>query len=95
MGSAIGFTITVHDKGIRDNPAPVAAMGIGADIVGLQEFKVKVRELAVALVELEHLSGVPAERPGVADPIAPNESARKAARLLWTAMTDGRRQQRS
>ena len=54
-----------------------------------QEFNVKLRELAVAL--LEHISGMPAEQPGVADPIAPNESARTAARLLWTAMADGSR----
>ncbi|MEO3759605.1 ANTAR domain-containing protein [Mycobacterium sp. B14F4] len=58
-----------------------------------QEFNVKLRELAVAL--LEHISGAPAEQPGVADPIAPNESARTAARLLWTAMVDSRRHQNS
>ncbi|MFV9635133.1 ANTAR domain-containing protein [Mycobacterium neumannii] len=49
-----------------------------------QEFNVKLRELAVAL--LEHVSGRPAQQPGIAEPIAPQESAREAARLLWTAM---------
>ena len=58
-----------------------------------QEFNVKLRELAVAL--LEHISGVPAEQPGIADPIAPNESAREAARLLWTVMGYGSRRQNS
>lgn len=58
-----------------------------------QEFNVKLRELAVAL--LEHISGVPAEQPGVADPIAPNKSARNAARLLWKAMAETRPQRDS
>ncbi|SEH52671.1 ANTAR domain-containing protein [Mycolicibacterium rutilum] len=53
-----------------------------------QEFNVKLRELAVALIE--HVSGVPAEQPGVAEPIAPNEPARNAARLLWSAMSKDR-----
>ncbi|WP_238949126.1 ANTAR domain-containing protein [Mycobacterium sp. IDR2000157661] len=53
-----------------------------------QEFNVKLRELAVAL--LEHISGAPAEQPGITDPIAPREPARDAARLLWTAMREGR-----
>jgi ANTAR domain len=56
-----------------------------------QEFNVKLRELAVAL--LEHVGGGPAEQPGVADPIAPDEAARKAAALLWSAMSDSSRQQ--
>jgi hypothetical protein len=50
-----------------------------------QEFNVKVRELAVAL--LEHVSGVPAEQPDTAEQIAPDEPARKAAALLWSAMS--------
>lgn len=53
-----------------------------------QQFNVKLRELAVALIE--HVSGRPAEQPGAADPIAPDESARDAARLLWTAMAKDR-----
>lgn len=55
-----------------------------------QEFNVKLRALAVAL--LEHVSGAPAEQPGTADPIAPDESARHAARLMWAAMSDAARQ---
>ncbi|KUI44656.1 antitermination regulator [Mycobacterium sp. GA-1199] len=54
-----------------------------------QEFNVKLRELAVAL--LEHISGRPAQQPGVAEPIAPQQSARDAARLLWTAMANEER----
>ncbi|MGV0853135.1 ANTAR domain-containing protein [Mycolicibacterium phlei] len=54
-----------------------------------QEFNVKLRELAVALVE--HISGAPAEQPGVTEPIAPNEPARNAARLMWSAMSRDRR----
>ena len=55
-----------------------------------QEFNVKLRELAVAL--LEHIGGGPAEQPGVADPIAPDNSARRAAALLWSAMAEPPRQ---
>ncbi|WP_094288223.1 ANTAR domain-containing protein [Mycobacterium lehmannii] len=54
-----------------------------------QEFNVKLRELAVAL--LEHVSGRPAQQPGVAEPIAPQQSARAAAQLLWTAMAHEQR----
>jgi hypothetical protein len=50
-----------------------------------QEFNVKLRELAVAL--LEHISGAPAEQPDAA-PIAPDAPARRAADLLWTALSD-------
>jgi len=50
-----------------------------------QEFNVKLRELAVAL--LEHVAGAPAEQPDVAEHIAPDEPARKAAALLWSAMS--------
>nr|WP_090340500.1 ANTAR domain-containing protein [Mycolicibacterium malmesburyense]CRL69837.1 putative regulatory protein [Mycolicibacterium malmesburyense] len=49
-----------------------------------QEFNVKLRELAVAL--LEHVSGSPAQQPGIGEPIAPHRSARDAAGLLWSAM---------
>jgi hypothetical protein len=38
---------------------------------------------------------VPAEQPGVAAPIASNEAASKAARLLWTTMSDDAPQQDS
>jgi hypothetical protein len=51
-----------------------------------QEFNVKLRELAVAL--LEHVSGAPAEQPDTSAHIAPSESARDAARLLWAALSD-------
>lgn len=55
-----------------------------------QEFNVKLRELAVAL--LEHISGSPAQQPEVAEPITPQQAVRDAAGLLWTAMaTDARR----
>lgn len=50
-----------------------------------QEFNVKLRELAVAL--LEQISGRPAQQPGVAEPIAPDAPARNAARLLWSALS--------
>ncbi len=53
------------------------------------EFNVKLRELSVAL--LEHISGAPAEQPGTPDRIAPDEPARTAARLLWTAMAEAAR----
>jgi hypothetical protein len=53
-----------------------------------QEFNVKLRELAVALIE--HISGAPAEQPGVSEPIAPNQPARDAARLMWTAISKER-----
>lgn len=55
-----------------------------------QELNVKLRELAVAL--LEHVSGQPAQQPGIAEPIAPHDNARAAARLLWTAMATDARQ---
>ncbi|KUI19736.1 antitermination regulator [Mycobacterium sp. GA-1285] len=55
-----------------------------------QEFNVKLRELAVAL--LEHISGRPAQQPGIAEPIAPRETARDAARLLWAAVATDARQ---
>lgn len=49
------------------------------------ESNVKLRELAVALVE--HVGGVPAEQPAVASPIVPDERARRAAGLLWAVLT--------
>ncbi len=49
------------------------------------ESNVKLRVLAVALVE--HIGGAPAEQPGDAAPIVPDERARKAARLLWAVLS--------
>ncbi len=49
------------------------------------ESNVKLRELAVALVE--HVGGVPAEQPAAASPIVPDERARRAAGLLWAVLT--------
>ncbi|MCV7282051.1 ANTAR domain-containing protein [Mycolicibacterium flavescens] len=74
--------------------ALIGAIGCDADQAwsvlrrASQEFNVKLRELAVALVE--HISGRPAEQPGAAEPIAPDGPARDAARLLWTAMVKER-----
>lgn len=48
------------------------------------ESNVKLRVLAVALVE--HIGGGPAEQPTAA-PIVPDETARRAARLLWAVLT--------
>jgi hypothetical protein len=58
-----------------------------------QELNVKLRELAVAL--LEHISGAPAEQPDAAVPIAPNAHARRAAGLLWAALSEPEPQQDS
>ncbi len=49
------------------------------------ESNVKLRELAVALVE--HVGGVPAEQPAVAAPIVPDQRARRSAGLLWAVLT--------
>jgi hypothetical protein len=49
------------------------------------ESNVKLRVLAVALVE--HIGGAPAEQPGNAAPISPDDRARRAARLLWAVLT--------
>lgn len=49
------------------------------------ESNVKLRELAVALVE--HVGGVPAEQPAASAPIVPDERARRAAGLLWAVLT--------
>lgn len=51
-----------------------------------QEFNVKLRELAVALVE--HISGAPAEQPDTGSPITPDERTREAARLTWAALSE-------
>ena len=44
-----------------------------------QRFNIKVRVLAVAL--LEHISGAPAEQPAFAAPIVPDQPTRQAAQL--------------
>ncbi len=49
------------------------------------ESNVKLRVLAVALVE--HVGGTPAEQPGAAAPIVPDDPARTAARLLWAVLS--------
>jgi hypothetical protein len=51
-----------------------------------QEFNVKLRELAVALVE--HVSGAPAEQPATGTPITPDDRTREAARLMWAALSE-------
>ncbi len=48
-----------------------------------QEFNVKVRDLAVALVEL--LGGAPVHQPEGTPPVRPDETARDAAREVWAA----------
>ncbi|MFG1643207.1 ANTAR domain-containing protein [Amycolatopsis sp. NPDC049252] len=53
-----------------------------------QEFNVKLRDLAVALVE--HLGRVPVRQPDGTIPITPDHPARDAARQLWTAFTADR-----
>ncbi|WP_290059015.1 ANTAR domain-containing protein [Amycolatopsis solani] len=50
-----------------------------------QEFNVKVRELAVALVE--HVGGEAAPQPEGTPEIRPGEAARHAAERLWSAFT--------
>ncbi|HWC78464.1 MAG TPA: ANTAR domain-containing protein [Pseudonocardiaceae bacterium] len=50
-----------------------------------QEFNVKLRELAVALVE--HVGAAPAEHTGPDDPIVPCAAAREAAEVTWRALT--------
>lgn len=49
------------------------------------ESNVKLRELAVALVE--HVGGVPAEQPAASTPIVPDARARRSAGLLWAVLT--------
>lgn len=53
-----------------------------------QEFNVKVRALAVALVE--HISGAPAEQPAFGTPIVPDEPTRQAAEKLWASLPRSR-----
>ncbi|WP_439379431.1 ANTAR domain-containing protein [Amycolatopsis lexingtonensis] len=50
-----------------------------------QEFNVKVRELAVALVE--HVGGVAVAQPEGTPEIRPGEPAHRAAERLWSAFT--------
>ncbi|MDT5209212.1 MAG: hypothetical protein QOF67_1627 [Mycobacterium sp.] len=50
-----------------------------------QEFNVKLRDLAVALVE--HISGAPAEQPDTGMPITPDARTREAACLMWAALS--------
>lgn len=49
-----------------------------------QDFNVKVRDLAVALIE--HISGAPAEQPAFGTPIVPDLQTRLAAQKLWAAL---------
>jgi hypothetical protein len=49
-----------------------------------QDFNVKVRALAVAL--LEHISGAPAEQPAFGTPIVPDQQTRTAAKTMWAAL---------
>jgi hypothetical protein len=51
-----------------------------------QDFNVKVRVLAVALVE--HISGAPAEQPAFGTPIMPDQHTRHAAGMLWAALAE-------
>lgn len=53
-----------------------------------QDFNVKVRALAVALVE--HISGAPAEQPAFGTPIVPDEPTRQAAQKLWASVPRSR-----
>jgi hypothetical protein len=49
-----------------------------------QDFNVKVRALAIAL--LEHISGAPAEQPAFGAPIVPDRKTRRAAEMTWAAL---------
>jgi hypothetical protein len=51
---------------------------------GSQDFNVKVRALAVAL--LEHISRAPAEQPALGTPIVPDRKTRHAAEVMWAAL---------
>ncbi len=70
--------------------ALMGRVGCGADEAwevlrrASQDFNVKVRVLAVALVE--HISGSPAEQPAFGMPIVPDEQTRLAAQKLWAAL---------
>ncbi|GAB3734003.1 hypothetical protein GCM10027598_59110 [Amycolatopsis oliviviridis] len=50
-----------------------------------QQFNVKIRDLAVALIE--HLSHTPQPTPDGTPAIVPTPEARQAAELLWAAFT--------
>jgi hypothetical protein len=50
-----------------------------------QEFNVKIRDLAVALVE--YLGASPAQQPDGGEPIRPDAGARRAAELTWQAVS--------
>lgn len=50
-----------------------------------QEFNIKVRELAVALIE--HIGHAPANQPTNGDKIVPGQPARSAAEIVWQAVT--------
>lgn len=50
-----------------------------------QDANVKVRSLAIAL--LEHISGTPAEQPSFAAPIVPDPQTCDAAHLLWSTLS--------
>lgn len=50
-----------------------------------QEFNVKLRELAAALVE--HVGTAPAEQPAIGEPVLPGAAARQAATLAWQALS--------
>jgi len=52
-----------------------------------QEFNIKLRELAVALVE--HVGASPAEQPGMTERIVPGVAAREAAAVTWQALSLG------
>ena len=58
-----------------------------------QDFNIKVRALAVAL--LEHISGAPAEQPAFGTPIVPDQQTRQAAKMTWAALTTPRRPTRA
>jgi hypothetical protein len=58
-----------------------------------QDFNVKVRALAVAL--LEHISGAPAEQPAFGTPIVPDQQTRQAAKMTWAALTTAPRRTRA
>jgi ANTAR domain len=70
--------------------AIMGALGCDADYAwgvlrqASQESNVKVRELAIAL--LEHISGAPAEQPAFGSPIVPDQQMRVAAETLWSGL---------
>jgi hypothetical protein len=72
--------------------AIMGRLGCGADEAwrvlrrGSQDHNVKVRVLAVALVE--HISGAPAEQPAFGTPIVPDQHTRHAAAMLWAALSE-------